>query len=107
MRSCSSSLDTSSRRVPFRDELPVVDDADAVADAVRLLHVVRRVEDRHAARAECADALEDRVPALRIHADRRLVQHEQRRPVQQPGRDVQPAPHAAREGLDPVVAAVG
>ena len=36
-----------------------------------------------------------------------LVEHEQRRVVQQARGDVEPAPHAAREGVDPVVAPVG
>ena len=38
----------SSSGVPFGDELPVVDDADAVRELVGLLEVLRREEDRHA-----------------------------------------------------------
>ena len=53
----------------------------------------------------------DRLPQLaradRVDADRRLVEEDDRRVVQQPARDVQPLPHAARVALDPLLLAAG
>ena len=79
------------------DDPPLVDDPDAIAEALRLLHVVGRVEDGHALPAELLDARQDRVAALRVDADRRLVEDEQPRLVEQPDADVQPPLHAAGE----------
>ena len=59
-------------------DLALVDDPDAVAEALGLLHVVRRVQDRHALPAQLLDAREDGVAALRVDADRRLVEQQQR-----------------------------
>ena len=84
-----------------------VDDADAVAEPLGLLHVVGGVEDGEALAAQGLDALEDGVAALRVDADGRLVEHEELRPVQQADGDVGPALHAAGVGLDPVVGPVG
>ena len=53
------------------------------------------------------DALEDRVAALRVDADGRLVEDQQRRPVQQADADVQPALHAAGVLLGLVLGPVG
>jgi hypothetical protein len=61
--------------------------------------------DRRA--AEGLDALEDLVPALRIDADRGLVEDQQLRLVQQADRDVGPALHSARVVVDPVAGALG
>ena len=58
-------------------------------------------------RGEALDALEDRVAALRVDADGRLVEDEQPRAVQQADADVEPPLHAARVGLGLVVGAVG
>ena len=74
---------TSSRRVPSATISPVVDDPDPVAQALGLLHVVGRVEDRHALARRGARRLEDRVAALRVDADRRLVEDQQPGPVEQ------------------------
>ena len=52
--------------------------------------------------AERLDAREDRVAALRVDADRRLVEHQQPRPVEQPDADVEPALHAAASTGRPV-----
>ena len=92
---------------PLGPDPPLVDDPDAVAEPLRLLHVVGRVEDRHPLLAEGLDARQDRVPALRIDADGRLVEDEQLRPVEEADGDVQAALHAARELLGPVLRPVG
>ena len=88
------------------DHLAVVDDADAVAELLRLGHVVRRVEDRHPLVAEREDAVEDRPPALRVDPHRRLVEVEHLGPVQQRDADVDAPLHAAAELLDAVLLAV-
>src|SRR3546814_750744 len=75
----------------LRLQLALVDDADAVAQPLGLFHVVRRVEDGHALARELLDGVEDRVAGLRVDPDRRLVEHQQLRAVQQPDPDVEPA----------------
>ena len=89
------------------DEAAFVDDADAVAQPLGLLHVVRGVEHRQAAAAQRLDALEDGVAALRVDADGRLVEHQQLGLVQQTGGDVATPLHAARVALDPLVGPIG
>ena len=85
----------------------LVDDADPVAEALGLLHVVRGVEHRQALAAERLDALEDGVAALRVDAHGRLVEHQELGVVQQAGGDVGPALHAARVVADAVAGPVG
>src|SRR5690625_3790492 len=84
-----------------------VDDPDPVAEAFGLLHVVRRVQHRHALDGQRLDGLEDRVARLRVDADRRLVEDEQLGPVEEPDADVEAALHAAGELLRRVLGAVG
>src|SRR5438477_10906982 len=48
-----------------RDDLAVVDDDHTVAEALGLFHVVRRVDERLAARAQRLEVVEDGVAALR------------------------------------------
>ena len=74
----------------------VVDDREAVAQRVGLLEVVGRQEDGGAGLAQPADLVPHPRPGLRIEAGRRLVEEEQRRPVDHADADVEPAPHAAR-----------
>ena len=88
------------------DHLAVVDDADAVAELLRLGHVVRGVEDRHPLVAEREDAVEDRPPALRVDPHRRLVEVEHLGLVQQRDADVDAPLHAAAELVDAVLLAV-
>ena len=85
----------------------LVDDADTVAEALGLLHVVGRVEDGHAALAQRVDRLEDGVAALRVDADGGLVEHQQLRLMQQTDADVEAALHAAGVVIGAVVGAVG
>ena len=77
---------------------PLVHDRDAVAE-LGLVHVVRGHEDRDLlALLQLADVAPDRAARLRVEADRRLVEEQHARRVQQPARDLQPPAHAAGEG---------
>src|ERR687892_53989 len=89
------------------DQPALVDDADAVAEALGLLHVVGGVEHGQAFGAKRLHALEDGVAALGVDANSRLVEHQQLGPMQQPGGDVGPPLHAPGVGVDAVVAPVG
>jgi hypothetical protein len=60
-----------------------------------------------AGRGELPEHVANTTAALRIDADRRLVEQQHARLVQQPARDVQPALHAAREPLDDLAGAIG
>src|SRR5665647_1431278 len=91
---------------PDGDHLAVVDDADAIAELLRLGHVVGRVQDRHALVAEREDAVEDRAPALRVDAHCRLVQVQDAGFVQQGHADVDAPLHAAAELLHAVLLTV-
>ena len=74
---------------------PLVHDRDPVA-VLGLVHVVRREEDRDVlARLELADVAPDRAARLRVEADRRLVEEQHARRVQQAAGDLQAALHAA------------
>jgi hypothetical protein len=81
-------------------------DRHAIAEALRLLHVVRRVDDRLALALEGQQAVEDRVARLRIDANRRLVEQHQIGIVEDRRRQVEAPLHAARVGLDAVVPAI-
>ncbi len=62
------------RRRAFRNEVSIVDDADSLAEPGRFFHVVRGVEHGN---PESGHRLENGVPALRVHADRRFVQDQE------------------------------
>ena len=66
---------------------------------VRLLEVVRREQDRLAVAGEVADRRPEGVPALDVHADGRLVEHEQLWIAHQRDRESQPLGLAAAEAL--------
>ena len=85
------------------DHLALVHDADAVGELLGLFHVVRGVEDGHAAGVQVFDAVEDGAAALRVDAHRGLVEVEEARLVQQRRADVHPALHAARVLVHPVL----
>ena len=55
---------------------------------------------------QLADVVPDRRARLRVEADGRLVEEQHARRVQQPARDLEPALHAAREGLHQAAAPV-
>src|SRR5690242_1814964 len=60
-----------------RDDFPVIDDRHAVAENLRLVHVVRRQHDRAAERFELGDQIPELAPRLRIESRSRLVEKEQ------------------------------
>ena len=78
----------------------MIDDGDAVAEAVGFVHVVRR--DQHGEPAPVLDGgqhLPHGDARNRIEAGGRLVEEEDFRVVHQSARDLQPPPHAAGERL--------
>src|SRR5580658_1120356 len=85
------------RRVD-RDDLPVVDDGDAVA-VLRLVHIVGGEEDRDVlALLQPVDVLPDGRSRLRVQAHGRLIEEQHPRRVQQAAGDFQPALHPAGVG---------
>ena len=81
-----------------REDLAVVHDRDPVAELVRLLHVVRREQDRLARGVQLAEDLPQREPALRVEPGGRLVHEQHGGPVEDRARDHQPLGHPARKG---------
>ena len=90
----------SSPGVPEREQAPAVDDREAVAELVGLLHVVRGEEDGLALAVQLAEDLPQREAALRVEAGGRLVEEEDRGPVHDRPRHHQALRHAARERGD-------
>src|SRR3989440_640465 len=79
------------------DDLPVVDDPDAVGEHVGFLQVLGREEDRDAVLArETRDFPPKRGPALDVEPGGRLVEEEDPRRVDERHRQVEPAFHASR-----------
>src|SRR5712691_1749986 len=78
-----------------RDDLALVDDADAVGD-LRLFEVMGGEEDRRAARAaDLREMLPERPPARHVKARRRFVEEEDLRFMQEAAHDLELAAHAA------------
>ena len=78
------------------DDPAPVDDHDPVAEGVGLVEVVGGQEHRRPAlRAQPGDVVPEVGPRLRVQAGGRLVEEDQRRVVDQPHRDVEPALLAA------------
>ena len=90
----------------FGDDAAMVDDGDAVAEALGLFHVVGGVEDGHAFGAQGLDHLKDAIARLRIDADGGLVHEHQARAVDDAGGHVEAALHAAGELAGRMVGAV-
>jgi hypothetical protein len=89
-----------------RHDLAVIDDRDAVA-VLGLVHVVGGQEDRNILAAlQVVDVVPDRRPGLRVQANRRLVEEQHVRRVQQAAGDLQSPLHTARVGADQAVLAV-
>src|SRR5213592_1769207 len=89
------------------DDAPVVDHCDAIGHPVGFVHVVRREEYSHALRLiEVPHVGPHLIAALWIEAERRLVQKQHLRGVQQPTGDFQAALHATGERLYQVIAPV-
>src|SRR2546430_13103124 len=89
-----------------RDHAALVDDGDAVAELVCLEEVVRREDDRGAAFMELAHDAAQLARADRVETDRRLVEEEDARPMQQRSGEMQPLLHAARVALNALVSPV-
>ena len=83
----------------FGDHLAGVDHGDPIGELVRLVQVLRGQEHRRPSAARAADDVPDLVAAARIEPGRRLVEEEQVRRDDDPGRDVEPPPHAPGVGL--------
>ncbi len=74
--------------------------ADAMSDAVGLVHVVRREKHGDAlGLIQVLDVRPELVAALRIEAERRLVEEQDLRRVQEAARDLEPPLHPAGELL--------
>ena len=102
---CSAPSDaTSSRGVPSAISLPLIHDADAVAQRVRLVHVMRRDQDRAAVGAEALEHVPQLAARLRIEAGGRLVEKQQLGLAGQRARHRQPLLLPAGQLPDPRVA---
>ena len=88
----------SSSGVPVARIVPAVHERDPVAQRVRLLHVVGGHAARSSRTARAARAMVSQRSAAgdRVEADRRLVQHQQARPVDERLGELEPPDHAAR-----------
>src|SRR5256714_1110525 len=87
------------------DDVPVVDDPDAVGEHVGLLQVLRRQEDGDAVLArEPGDLRPQGRAALRVEAGRRLVEEEHARAVDEPEPEVDAALHPPPAAPDLAVA---
>src|SRR5882672_3674879 len=80
-----------------RDHVTVIHDRHAIAKALRLLHVVRRKDDRPAFRLEYRDQVPKLTTRLWIETGRRLVQEEKLRIPDKRARDRQPLLLATRQ----------
>ena len=69
--------------------------------------VVRRQQQRDARVRQLREHVVDAVAALRIDADRRLVEQHDARAMEHTAGDVQPPPHAAGELFDRLARAIG
>ncbi len=91
------------RRCVDVDDAAVVDDGDAIAQPLCLLHEVSGHEDRLAALADAAHQVPDGAPGLRIEPGGELVEEHELRVVDQGERDEQPLLLASRERHEPGV----
>ena len=82
------------------DDLPAGDHGHALAQLVRLEHVVRGEQDRLARLPQPGNGLAQLPCADGVEPDRRLVEEDHLGVVEQPAGDVQPLAHAARVRLD-------
>ena len=85
----------------------MVDHDDPVGELVGLLQVLRREQQGRAVGDELADHVPHPQPAGRVEPGRRLVEEEHRRPGDEPGGEVEPAPHPAGVALHDPVGGVG
>ena len=80
------------------DDPAAVEQRDPAREPVGLLEVLRREQDRDAARDELADDVPHHPPAAGVEAGRRLVEEDDPRVADEGHRQVQPAAHAAGVG---------
>ena len=78
----------------------LVDDDEAVAELLGLVHVVGREHQRRALLLEPEQPVPQDVPRLRVEAGRRLVEQQDARVVDEGARDREAALHAAGEVVD-------
>ncbi len=98
--------DEAGRRVE-RHDAAVVDQGDAVGEALGLLHEVGHQDDRHAAVADILDELPGVTPRLRVEAGGQLVEDRDLRVADQRQRDRQPLLLAAGQLAERGLALVG
>ena len=89
-----------------RDRAAVGHDHHRVGQALGLLDVVGRHQDRRALGAQGVDQRPELLAHLRVEADGRLVEQHEARAMHERPRDQQPPAHPAGELVDPRVAAV-
>ncbi len=90
----------SARGDALGDDPRLVHDHEPVAQLLRLVHVVGRQDERHAALLESVEAIPEQVARLRVEAGRRLVEEQQLGLVDERAGDRQAALHPARHVLD-------
>src|SRR5437868_4207763 len=90
-----------------RGDPAVVDDRDAIAELIRLLHVVRGEQYGAALRLELADAIAQVPRRLRIQSHGRLVENDERRIWEERPSQGETLAHSGRIALDVVVGPIG
>jgi hypothetical protein len=91
-------------RRAFDDDPTLIDDPDPVTESVGLFHVVGRQHDCHPERlVETFQRLPNRDATARIEALRRLVEEEDRRNVNERGREIDAPLHPSRVSADALV----
>ena len=80
-----------------REDAPVIHDGDAVAESVRLIHIVRRQHDGHALVVERADTLPEEEARLWVQIVGRLIEEQRVGIVHQRPRQQHTLLHASRE----------
>ena len=87
-------------RRPLGDDLRLVHHHQAIAELLRLVHVVGRDDQRRAPLLQPVQAVPEEMARLGVKAGRRLVEDDQLGLVDERAGDRQPPLHAARERLD-------
>ena len=85
------------------DDLPLQDDADAIAHLLRHFEGVRAHQNRDAVLAHAPEDALDELRAARIESDHRLVDEHRLRAMQERRAHDEPLLHAVRKALDQLV----
>ena len=88
------------------NQLPMIDDHDAVAEPLGLFHIVRGVDEGFTALFQSLEVFKNGVAALRIDADRRFIEQQDLRIVKQRRSQVQTPFHASAERSHLVAGAI-